>query len=197
MRRDVFLLRLNILFLEITRNDLEIMTYILYLVYVGNIGSVSGGFHRRWSYIPKRCSLQLMSLCLSWDQRKLGQTESDIISLDSSLQLEITPTEFQEASRIITIYNTPLTTDLEMVQKKEVQRNAIHDRNKTRSRRFKHWKTITINDKNTTDICPVLNVSSVTFENSGTSLLSKGLDFKIQTGYDKIHVLSAQYRENH
>lgn len=100
----------------------------------------------------------------------------------------ITSIDFQETCRIITIYDTALTTDLKKVQKKSFQRDGNYDRNneaqkchvepfsttieKTCSRRFKRRKPITTNDKNT-DICPVLNVSSVTLENSETSLLSK------------------------
>jgi hypothetical protein len=49
----------------------------------------------------------------------LGQIESDIGSLESSLKLEITLTEFQEAFRIFNVYNTALTSNLLKIQKKE------------------------------------------------------------------------------
>jgi hypothetical protein len=49
-----------------------------------NIGPVSEGFQRRWKSILRRCSTQLMSLCLSWDLHKLGQIKSGIASPMSS-----------------------------------------------------------------------------------------------------------------
>jgi hypothetical protein len=86
-----------------------------------------------------------------------------------------------------------LTSDLSKVQKKKFQLDGIQDSStgafmdhhnqssnttkKTRSRRFKHRNTITANNRDNADICPVLNVSSVTLSDSETSLLSKGLNF--------------------
>jgi hypothetical protein len=130
---------------------------------------------------------------LKWDLHKLGQIKSDIASLESSLQRETIPSEFQEASKIITTYNMALTSDLSKIQKKEFQREGIQDSStgafmdhhhqssnttkKTHSRRFKRRNIITANNNVNADTCPVLNVSSVTLSDSETSLLSNGLDF--------------------
>ncbi|XP_056003652.1 transient receptor potential cation channel subfamily M member 2-like [Ostrea edulis] len=124
-------------------------------------GAVCRGFQRRWSSIPMRCSMQLMSLCLSWDQHKLGETESDIISLESSLQLDTTLTEFQEVSRIKTTSNTALISNLEKVQQKKFECDGIHDRNNEARTYHTERSSTTIN---------------VTLSNSETSLLSKSLN---------------------
>lgn len=44
-----------------------------------NLGSVSKSFQNRWDFILKRCSKELMSLCLSWDNHRLRQLEKDNI----------------------------------------------------------------------------------------------------------------------
>ncbi|XP_061196804.1 uncharacterized protein LOC133205080 [Saccostrea echinata] len=131
-----------------------------------------------------------MSLCLSWDIHKLGQFESDITSLESSLTDSMSQANLDEAHNIIATYNMALTKDLNNTQKKKFLRDNVpqtrNDRSevrvnqsrKPRSRRFKRKKTITGDGPlQTPDICPVLNKSSVPLSESETSLLSKGLNF--------------------
>ncbi|XP_061187286.1 uncharacterized protein LOC133195460 [Saccostrea echinata] len=157
-----------------------------------NIGPISKRFQERWEDITKRCSKQLMSLCLSWDIHKLGQFESDITSLESSFTDSMSQADLDEAHYIIDTYNMALTNELNKTQRKKFLRDSVpQTRNnrsnlevrvnktrKPRSRRFKRLTTIARDGPSQTpDVCPVLNRSSVPLSESETSLLSKGLNF--------------------
>jgi hypothetical protein len=66
-----------------------------------NIGLVSTSFQKRWYFIPRRCSLELMYLCLSWDTHRLQQIEKDIVSLDSFLNHSISNADSWEAKELL------------------------------------------------------------------------------------------------
>ena len=119
-----------------------------------NIGPISKRFQERWECISQRCSKQLMSLCLSWDNHKIRQYENDISSQESSLRESISQADFDEAHNIINTYNMALTTDLKKTREKKFLRDKVpHTRNtrsdaqvnksrKPRSRRFKRKNVI-------------------------------------------------------
>ncbi|XP_062596387.1 uncharacterized protein LOC134257802 [Saccostrea cucullata] len=155
-----------------------------------NIGPISKRFQERWDVITRRCSKQLMSLCLSWDIHKLGQLKSEIKSLESSLNDIMSQADLDEAHNIIDTYNMALTNKVNKTQKKKFLRDSVpQSRNnwsevrvnktrKPRSRRFKRIKTIARDGPiQTPDVCPVLSTSSAPLSESETSLLSKGLNF--------------------
>lgn len=157
-----------------------------------NIGLVSKNFQKRWDFILRRCSKELMSLCLSWDNHRLRQLEKDVVSLESSLNKSTSHADFVEAKSIITTFNTTLSNDLNNTQNRKFLRDGVPATNRTRSnmlssrpsakkrrsRRFKRKKQ-TSEDESLVDTntYPVLNTSKVPLTDVETSLLSKGLNF--------------------
>ncbi|XP_062578519.1 uncharacterized protein LOC134240445 [Saccostrea cucullata] len=57
-----------------------------------------------------------MSLCLSWDIHESGQSESEITSLESSLNDFMSQTDIDEAHKIIETYNMSLRNKLDKTQ---------------------------------------------------------------------------------
>lgn len=145
-----------------------------------NIGSVSKKFMTRWENILKRCSKELMSLCLSWDHHKLGQYENNITALNLSLTQTNSDADLREANNIIRTYNEALTKNLQNTQEKKFVRDNVSlksnsrtnnitnvSRKKTkapRSRRFVRKAFPTTDGENSNaKVCPVLNVSSISY----------------------------------
>lgn len=83
--------------------------------------------------ILKRCSKELMPLCLAWDYHKLGQYEKNTTALNSSLTQSDSDADVKKASNNTRVHNVALIKKLTEHRGKKFVRDNLSFKSESRT----------------------------------------------------------------